>query len=832
MKAIVFALRSFRRELRSGEVLVLLAAIALAVSALTAVGFLTDRIGKAVARQANEVLAADLRLRSQEPITQEWRDLAHDYGLQTAETMSFPSVVFNGDESALATIKVVSDQYPLRGSVRISDTLFGEQRAVDGIPASGEVWADGALLARVGADVGGTLAVGGLDLRISAVLTYRPDQSIGFASLAPSLLLNMADISESGLIGEGSRVRYALLVAGDEQAVSDFNEAISDSLPESVRVRSQEDSSERAYNAADRAQRFLSLTAVISLLLSAVAVAMSARRFAQKRMDTVALMKSLGATQGFVISTSLVQLILLGVLGIVAGSVIGFAAEEGLSRILIDLMQQSDLPETGLRPVVLASSSAMVLLLGFALPSIIQLRNTPPLRVLRHDAMPPAPSRILVGGLALAAVAALLYRSVGDARMLLILIGGIVVIAALLYLVGRGMVALLGRARSGVGVAWRYGLANVARRGRDSAVQVVAFGLGITVLLLLTLVRTDLLEGWRQTLADDAPNHFLINIQPHEVESVATLFEANNIARPDFTPLVRARMTTINDESVKDREYPHEDGKWFANREANLSWTIEMSSSNELIEGEWWPADYAGPALASIEEGAATETGLKIGDRLNFFVAGRDVEAEIASIRKVNWDSFQPNFFLVLSPGALDDMPTTYISSLRIPEASTPMLVDLVRAHPSISVIDLGAILEQVRGIIEKASLAVQAVFLFTLAAGIAVLFAAVQSTIDERRFESAMLRALGARRRTVFAGVMAEFAALGTAAGILASAGASVLAYLVATRLFELPYEFSPAIWLAGVSGGVLIVCISGYFAARGAVNARPADVLRGVST
>lgn len=828
MRAVVFALRSFGRELRSGEVLVLLAAVALAVSALTAVGFLTDRIGKAVSRQANEVLAADLRLRSQEPVPQEWHDLAHDYELETAETMSFPSVVFNGDENALATIKVVSDQYPLRGSMRVSDTLFGKQRTVDDIPATGEVWADSALLARVGADVGDTLAVGELDLLVSAVLTYRPDQSIGFASLAPSVILNIEDISRSGLIGEGSRVRYALLVAGKEQAVAGFNEAIQDKLPESIRIRSQEDSSERAYNAADRAQQFLSLTAVISLLLSAVAVAMSARRFAHRRMDAVALMKSLGATQGFVISVSLVQLILLGVLGIVMGSVVGFVAEEALSRILIDLMQQTDLPETGLRPVFLASTSAMVLLLGFALPSIIQLRNTPPLRVLRHDAMPPAPSRILVGGLALAAVAALLYRSVGDVRMLVILIGGIIVIAALLYLVGRGMVALLGRARSGVGVAWRYGLANVARRGRDSAVQVVAFGLGITVLLLLTLVRTDLLEGWRQTLDDDAPNHFLINIQPHEIESVAALFETNNIARPDFTPLVRARMTTINGESVKDREYPNEDGKWLANREANLSWTAEMSPSNELIDGEWWPSDYSGPPLVSIEEESALNAGLEIGDRLNFFVAGREVEAEITSTRKVNWDSFQPNFFIVLSPGALDGMPTTYISSLRIPDASKPMLIELARAHPSVSVIDLGAILEQVRGIIEKASLAVQAVFLFTLAAGIAVLFAAVQSTIDERRFESAMLRALGARRRTVFAGVMAEFAALGTAAGILASAGASVLAYLVATQLFELPYEFSPAIWLAGVSAGVLIVCLSGYFAARGAVNARPADVLR----
>lgn len=827
MKAVVFALRSFSREIRSGEVMVLLAAVALAVGALTAVGFLTDRIGKAVARQANEVLAADLRLRSQEPIPEEWRQKAASYGLRTAETRTFPSVVFKDDASALTTIKAVSETYPLRGSVRVADALFGEQRTVDGIPARGEVWADGALLARVDADIGDRLLVGDSELLVAAVLTYRPDQSIGFASLAPSLVVNIADLPATGLISEGSRVGYALLVAGDDDAVNEFNEAIADDLPESVRASNREESSESAYNAADRAQRFLSLTAVISLLLSAVAVAMSARRFAQRRMDTVALMKSLGATQGFVISVSVVQLILLGLLGVAIGSVVGYAAEETLAFVLKDIIA-SDLPPVGLTPVALASGSALVLLVGFALPSLIQLRNTPPLRVLRHDAMPPAPSRLLVAGLSLAAVAALVYRSVGDARMLAILLGGIIVIAAALYFVGRGLVHVMARYRSGVGVAWRYGLANIARRGRASAVQVVAFGLGLTVLLLLTIVRTDLLEGWRQTLAEDAPNHFMINIQPHERDSVANIYEEAGIEAPDFVPLVRARMSHINGESVKEIEYPTRDGEWFANREANLSWATTMSSSNDLIEGEWWPADYDGPPLASIEEEVSMETGLTIGDKLVYQIAGREVEMTIASVRKVNWDSFQPNFFLLLSPGALDGMPTTYIASLRIEERQKPVLVTLVRKHPSISVIDLDSILQQVRGIIEKATLAVQAVFLFTLAAGIAVLFAAVQSTIDERRFESAMLRALGARKSVVFSGVMAEFAALGIAAGFLASAGASVLAAIVAVRLFELPYEFNPVIWVAGLVSGVLVVCASGFVAARGAINAPPVSILR----
>lgn len=830
MKAVGFAFRSFRRELRSGEMLVLLAAVTLAVAALTAVGFLTDRISQAVTRQANEVLAADLRLRSQEPIPEEWRERATAFGLETADTASFPSVVYHGDESVLSSIVAVTEGYPLRGQVKTANALFGTATPATGIPAPGTLWADGALLARVGADVGDVLDVGETQLEIAAVVTYRPDQSIGFASLAPTLLMNSADLDASGLIGVGSRVRYALLAAGAEDDVARFGAAVESELPDSLRLSSAEESSERALAAADRAKRFLSLTAVISLLLSAVAIAMSARRFAQRRMDVVALMKSLGATQAFIVTVGMIQILALGLIGVVLGSLTGFLAETILSWLIADLIA-GELPAPGFRPVVLACGSALLLLAGFALPSLLQLRNTPPLRVLRHDAVPPAPSRVLVAGSSLLAVAALLYQSVGDARLLVIVLGGTIVIAAALYLVGRGLVALLGRFRSGVGVAWRYGLANVARRGRVSAVQVVAFGLGLTVLLLLTLVRTDLLEEWRQTLDEDAPNQFLINIQPAETESVLSIFAERGLEAPSLSPLVRARMTAINDESVKEREYPDPGAEWFVNREHNLSWARELSSSNEIVEGEWWPADYAGPPLISIEEEQALETGLGIGDVIEFEIAGQQVEAEIASVREVNWDSFQPNFFIVFSPGALDDFPTTYIASLRVEPSERPALVELVRAHPTISVIDLDSVLAQVRGIIEKASLAVQAVFVFTLAAGIAVLFAAVQSTIDERRFESAMLRALGARKRIVFMGVMAEFAALGAAAGLLAAAGASALAAVVAVQLFNLPYSFNPLLWVSGVAAGIVVVCLSGWFAARSAISSAPVEVLRGAA-
>jgi len=827
LKPVRYALRSIGREIRSGEVIVLLAAVALAVAALTAVGFLTDRIGRAVERQANEILAADLRLNTPDPIPPAWHALAAEHGLRSAETAVFPSVVFAGELNSLATVMVVSDGYPLRGEVRIADALFGEQRVADGIPSPGSVWADGALMARLGVDVGDRISVGEVDVTVSAVLTYRPDQSIGFASLAPSFLMNMDDLEATGLVAEGSRVRYALLVAGDDTAVDDFYEAIEERLPDSVRSRNREEGSDRANNAADRAQRFLSLTAVISVLLSAVAIAMSARRFAHRRMDTVALMKSIGASQRFIIASASVQLVLLGLIGVVIGSIAGFVAEDLVTAMLADIIQ-GDLPPVGWSPVLLACGSALVLLFGFSLPSLIQLGNTPPLRVLRHDEIPPPPSRLFVAGTSLAAVAVMLYQAIGDGLMLVIVLGGMLIVSSALYVAGRGLVAVMGRSRGGVGVAWRYGLANVARRGRDSAVQVVAFGLGLTVLLLLTFVRTDLLKGWQQTLDENAPNHFMINIQPQERDSIAGIFAEYGLEPPEFVPMVRARMQTINGEDVKERSYPVEDGEWMANREQNLSWATELSPSNRIVDGEWWPADYAGEPLVSLEQDAAEELGVGLGDRLRYVVAGQEIEAVVASTREVNWDSFRPNFFMVFSPGALDGYPTTFISGTRVPDERRDALVRMVRTHPTVSVIDIDAILMQIKGIIDKASLAVQAVFVFTLAAGIAVLFAAVQSTIDERRFESAMLRALGVRRRTVLSGVLTEFAALGFAAGLLASAGASALAAIVAVRLFDLDYAFNGTLWIAGLAGGVALVCASGYIAARGAVNAPPADVLR----
>ncbi len=827
MRAIRFGLRALVRDARAGELAVLGAALIIAVASVTAIGFLTDRIGQAVALQAAEVLAADLRLSSPRVLDDERLAEARRRGLATATTLTFPSVVFVGDDNVLAAIRAVSDGYPLRGRMRVADRLLGEPVVADGIPGPGEAWLDTTLLARLGIDTGVEIELGASRFRVTRVLTYRPDQTPGFSGLAPTLVMNIADIAATGLIGEGSRVRHAQLFAGRRDAIARFAADIGPALPGSVRMEDRGDAGRELNDAIARAGRFLALASLVSLLLAAVAIAMSARRYAERRLDTAALMKSLGAPQRFVVASALTQVFVIGVVASVIGTALGYAAERLLSVILAGLLR-AELPAPSPEPLALGFGTAIILLAGFALPSVLRLSGTPPLRVLRRDLAPPPPGALMTYGAAVLALGLLVYWSVRDIRLLTIIVGGTALTGGVLFLAGRALVALLARGRGRVGVAWRYGLANIARRGSDSAIQVVAFGLGLMVLLILTLVRNDLLAGWRATLDEAAPNHFLINIQPDEREGVQTTLADAGLPPPAFVPLVRARMTQIGGVEVGERRFRSERGRRLAGRGANLTYSETLSPTNRLVEGAWWPAAYEGPPLVSVEIDAAREMGLGIGDQLTFDIAGETMTAAVSSLREVKWDSFQPNFFMVFSPNALRDYPRTFITSLKVPERQRTALLQLVRAYPSVSVIDIEAVLDQVRQVIDKAVLAVQSVFAFTLAAGLVVLFAAVQSTLDERRYESALLRTFGARRRTVFAGLAAEFAALGLAAGVFAALGASVVGGVAARQLFDLDYRPDPQLWLLGIVTGVLVVGLSGVLAAGGAVSTPPVRTLR----
>jgi putative ABC transport system permease protein len=827
MQMLRFALRNLWRDLKSGELSVLLLALSVAVLSLTAVGFFTNRIAQGVRAQAAEVLAADLRLESPNPIPEKYFAQSRTLRLASAELLTFPTAIFNGDLSQLAALNAASPGYPLRGRIKISHTPFGAASVTDRIPARGEAWVDARIVAHLDIAPGASIRIGAASFRVAEILDYRPDQGTGFVNLAPAVLINYDDVASTELIQPGSRVTYAALFAGPAPAIETLREYLSAAKNGGERLREVDESSRQLNSAVDRASRFLSLASLASVLLAAVAVAMGARRYAARHLDAVALMKCMGASQRFVLTISVVELTLLALAAVAAGASMGYFAQSGLAWLLRDLIR-TDLPPASLAPLAVALVTVTAMLIGFALPSLLHLKNTPPARVLRKTATAPPLKFGIVYLFAVGALFAILWSLVRDTELVVSVLGGVVGVGAALALAGYALVRLTGRLRGGVGVAWRYGLANVSRRGGASVVQIVAFGLGLMMLLLLALVRGDLLTDWRRSLPANVPNNFLVNISPDERAPLGDFLKSHGFGDPAMYPMVRARMTAVNGVPSESIKLKADRGRGFLEREQNLTWASALMQDNQLIAGHWWTADEAGKPLVSISTEYQEALDLKIGDELQFDVAGESLTVRVASIRKIRWDSFRPNFFLVFPPGLLDGAAGTYMTSVYLTPAQRPALVDLVKRFPTISVFDVDAILKQIRDIMDRASLAVQYVFLFTLAAGVVVLLAAVQATRDERRYESAMLRTLGASRMTVLQGVAAEFSALGFLSGTLAAMGASGVGWILARRMFSLEYTFDPWVWVFGLVCGTVLVGVSGTLATRSVVNTPPIVTLR----
>ena len=792
MNSLWFALRSLRRDLRAGELTVLLFAMIVAVTSMTAVGFFTDRVARAVQAQAAETLAADLVIRAPVAIDEAYLAAGAKAGLRTATTAEFPTVAIADGGRGLSIVTAVTEGYPLRGTVLIADEMFGTGYPAEGIPESGTAWAEAGLMARLAVDIGDTIKLGSANFRLTRVLEFRPDQGVGFMSLSPSVIVNADDVPAMEVIRPGSRVTFKQLFAGTPEDTAAFRAAWKDRLQPEERISSIEDASEQITSAINRAKRFLTLASLVTVILAAVATAMAARRYAMRHLDTVALLKSMGASQNFIQQSMLAQLALIVISTAAIGTLLGFAGQ-GVLASLSARFTPFDLPEPSMQAALLGLVTAATVAIGFALPQLLQLRTTPPLRVLRHDLAPPQLSTGLLYGVAIAALVAMVWSIVQELKLLLYIVGGLS--AMTLVAVGAGWVLVRSftRFRGAGGVAWRYGLANISRRGRESVVQVVAFGLGLMVLLLLTVVRNDVLRDWERSLPEDTPNYFLLNIEPGDWDGIAALFETELGAVPDFLPLIRGRITGINGTSINDYTFPTQQAENFVRREANLTWTPDLPDSNKMVDGDWWPADYDGTMQISIEDKFAANLGVDIGDVLEFSVGGEKVSAPIVSTRTIAWDSLQPNFYIVFSPGEVRELPQTYLSSLHIADDKRDVLRTLLQRYPGITVFDLEVTLAQVRSIIDRASMAVQYVFLFTLLAGVVVLLAAVQVTRDERRFESAILHTLGARRRQILKGIAAEFIALGGLAGFLAALGASAVGYLLARFVFDLDYEIDP---------------------------------------
>jgi putative ABC transport system permease protein len=828
MKALRLALLALARDGKSGELRVLMLALLVAVSALTAVGFFTNRVSRAVDQQAGEVLAADLRLRSNNPISRDYFKWAAEAGLQTAELATFPSVVFVGEESSLTAIRAVTDQYPLRGRLRVADKPFEKGVEIDAIPGKGEAWLEPRVMAQLGAQLGDRVRVGSMELTIAKVLDYRPDQGSTFVDLAPTLLMRLDDLPQTALVRTGSRISYAALFAGETTAVAQLKAQLSERKTRSERISDLEDASPQIRSAIDRAGRFLSLSALVTILLAAIAVAIAARRYVARHLDTVALMKSMGAPQRLVLQISVLELLMIAIAAGVIGSLIGYAAQAGIAMLLRELVR-GELPAPSLMAGGLGLMTSILMLIGFALPPLLQLRHVPPARVLRRNLEPPPLKYITVYGTALGSLMLLLWWLLRDWDLLLYVALATAGTFAILFGAGWILVRLLGRLRGSVGISWRYGMANIARRGRDSVIQIIAFGLGLMVLLLLAVVRNDLMQEWRASLPADAPNYFMINIRADQVDPIEAFFAQQQVPQPELVPMIRARLVEINGAKGSEMRLPTDRGREFVEREANLTWSVDLQKNNTILAGQWWREGDEGGPRVSVEIELARSLGLELGDQMVFDVAGEIVTAKVANFREVKWDTFLPNFFMVFSQGVLDGAAGTYITAVHIPQARRSMMIEFTRNFSEVTAIDLEAIIAQVRGVMDKATLAVQYVFGFTLLAGITVLLAAIQATRDERRYESAMLRTLGASRRVVLQGVAAEFATLGLLSGTLAAFGASAAGYFLAKQLFDLDYTFDPLVWVIGLVSGTLLVGISGTLATRSVVNHPPIATLRG---
>lgn len=816
------SLAAWRSALRDPGLRLLIAAVLVAVSALSSVAFFADRVERALVLQGAALLAADLVVEQGDPVPQAWMARAKALGLAQARTVEFPSVIVAGDSPQLVQVKAVAAAYPLRGRLRV-ETPSG---SIDRPPHAGEAWLEGRLRDRLGVVIGESdVELGEIALRAAGLLVDEPDRGGNLFQLAPRLMISLDDAQRSGLLGPASRVRHRLLLAGDPARVADMRAWLEARLPQGSRLADVDNARPELRTALERARRFLSLAALCASLLAGVAILLATRRYVDRALDGAAVLRTLGMSGGAVLRWHLGQLLVVVLVATLIGSLAGLLGQQSLVAVLGDWFGER-LPAPGPRPLLVGLLFALGITGGFALPTLLRLGRVPPLRVLRRELDAPGLATWLVWLLAAAVFFALMVWQVRDTRLATGMALALVAALLSLALAGRLLLAALAPLRRAGGNA-TLGLAALARYPQLTLLQLSGFGLGITLLLLLTVVRVDIVDTWHGSLPPQAPNHFLINVQPDERDALRALLREHDVPNSGLHATARARLVAIGDRRVDPDVYDDARSRRLAAREFNLGFSETMQRDNRVQQGRWWEKVAAPPPQFSVEQGIADSLGIRVGDTLTFDVAGQTLSAPVTSIRSVAWDSFNVNFFVVGTPAMAAELPVTYLTSLYLDAASERLTRVLVDAFPAVSVIDVRPILEQVRDIMDRGALAVEMVFLFTVIAAALVTVAATQVSRDQRAREVAVMRTLGASRRRLLGAVVAEFGLLGLLGGLLAALLASVSGYLVAVELFALPGRFSAAIWVLGIGGGAAVVTLVGWLATRPLLGLPPVQVL-----
>ncbi|MGD8829448.1 MAG: ABC transporter permease [Pseudomonadales bacterium] len=832
MKAALM-LRLAWRDWRGGELTLLVIALMVAVGTVTAVSLFVDRLHQALLNESSNFLAADRYIGSSQEIPEAFRDAARALGLETADTLAFPSMVYAAnDRHELVSVKAVGPGYPLRGTLTVADEPFARGAPTSMLPAPGEVWLDARLFPSLGVSLGDVIEVGVAPLTVTRVLTSEPDRGGSLYDLGPRLLMRIEDVPATEVVQPGSRLSYRLLLKGDDGALESLRDSLGIDEDDNYWWRSIRESSPTIGSALDRAESFLLLGGLLGVLLAGVAVALSAHRYARRHYDHVGVLKTLGATPNQVLGAYLGVLGVVGGVAVLLGLLVGVGVHLAIVFVLKSLIPVA-LPMPSIRPLLLGATTGFICALAFALPPLLHLKDVSPMRVIRRDVGVPPPSQILTyAAAALGSLGLLVWYSGSLALTAWTLVGTLGVllvfgVLAMALLKGGRMVGM--QAGSGL----RLALAGLQRRRKENVAQILIFGLAIMLLLILLLLRTALLDEWRNEVPDNAPNHFALNIAPEDVSEVGAMIAGVSSQQGGLFPMIRGRITAVNgiDAETWEKTHPSALGEGPRLRSGrNLTWSADMPEDNRLVSGRWWDADDDG-AMVSLEDDYARDLGLGIGDVLTFDIGGERVDVTVANLRRLNWESMRPNFFIIFSPGALEGFPATWMTSFYLKPENKRFLNDLLSRFPTITVIEVDAIIAQVQSIIARVTQAVELVLGLVLASGCLVLIASIQASRDARMAEHALIRTLGGTRRLITGSLTAEFLALGLFAGIVAVVGAEVTVFILQSQVFGLRATLHPWLWLAGPAIGAVLILTVGLLGTRRLVSAPPISVLRGLN-
>ncbi|HEY6544006.1 MAG TPA: FtsX-like permease family protein [Dokdonella sp.] len=825
MRPLAFAARSLRREFLHAELATLALALVLAVAALAAVATLATRVERALVASAAELIGGDLALGASQPLPAELVEEAERRGLATNRSAEFPSVLFAGDRSQLADVRASDAAFPLRGTLEIRD-VAGSLREVHA-PPPGNVYAERSALVALGLSIGATVQIGGRDLVVAGEITKAPDNGNLFR-LAPRVLMHIDDAEASGLLGVGSRARHRLLLAGDMPAVEDYAAWAKTRLPDGARITTIEQAQQNLRRAFERGESFLRLAALLAALLSGVAIALAAQRFARRKTSEVALLRCLGARRGEILVALLLELALLALPACLLGLALGL----GLQQLVLGLasgLLPGAAPPLPWGPPLAAFAVGLAVLFGFALPPLLRLRDVEPMRVFRRDLGTRVRRFDVLYLLPLVVGALLVFYGAGNARLAGTLALGFAAVALATFVLGLGLLALVRRAASRLRGALRFGLANLARRRALTLLQTGALALSLTALALLGVVGPSLLERWRADLPPETPNWFVVNLQTDQRDTLQKRLASLGASNLNLLPLAVGKLVAIN--GTEPQLQDPEERREAADRgqgEIRLSWSEALPEANELTAGQWFDAATSEPS-ASVEQVWVERYGIRLGDTLTIGIGEREIEAKVTSLRKVEWDAFRANFFLMLDPATGASLPHSHIASFHLDGDHSEALAALSRDLPNLSLIDLNAILDRVRDIIGRVSAAVSWVLGFSLLAGVLVLLAALAATADERRFEAALLRTLGAHGRQLAVAVLAEFGALGLLSGAISVVAAAAIGKALAGGVFDLPGYAPPILPLVMlVAGAALLVAVAGWIGTLRIARTSPMVVLR----